>query len=64
MNLNLPDGWMIYPLAEVTIGLFVILIIMLIVQIKIFLSLRSIIPPKEKISNKKQMDNLTFKDMR
>ena len=64
MNLNLPDGWMIYPLAEVTIGLFVILIIMLIVQIKIFLSLRSIIPPKEKISDKKQMDNLTFKDMR
>ena len=64
MNLNLPDGWMIYPLAEVTIGLFVILIIMLIVQIKLFLAIRTLLPSKENTSSKKHMDNLSFKDMR
>ena len=64
MNLNLPDGWMIYPLAEVTILLFVILIIMLVVQIMTLRVLRSFQPPQEKSSDKKQMDKLTFKDLR
>ena len=64
MNLNLPDGWVIYPLSEVTILLFVILIAILVVQIMTLRVLRSFLPPQEKTSDKKQMDKLTFKDLR
>ena len=56
--------WTVFPLADVTILLFVILIIMLVVQIMTLRVLRSFQPPQEKSSDKKQMDKLTFKDLR
>ena len=56
--------WTVFPLAEVTILLFVILIIMLVVQIMTLRVLRSFQPSQEKSSDKKQMDKLTFKDLR
>ena len=62
--MNVPDGWMIYPLMEVTIGLFVILIIMLIVQIMTLKAIKSLMPPRERPANKQEMKNLSFKDMR
>ena len=64
MNINLPDGWHIYPLAEVTIGIFAILIAMLIVQIMTLRVLKSFQTPKEPRTNKQKIDNLTFRDMR
>ena len=64
MNLNLPEGWVVYPLIEVTIGLFAILIIMLIVQIMTLRVLRSFLPPKEPDHRKQQMENLNYDDLR
>ena len=58
------DEWTVFPLAEVTILLFVILIAMLVVQIMTLRVLRSFLPPQEKSSDKQQIDNLTFKDLR
>lgn len=62
--MNIPDGWMVYPLMEMTIALFVILIVMLVVQIKTLRVLRSFQPPKKEMPGKQQMENLSFKDMR
>lgn len=56
--------WTVFPLAEVTILLFVILIAMLVVQIMTLRVLRSFLPPKEENPNKQHIDNLTFKDLR
>ena len=58
------DEWTVFPLAEVTILLFVILIIMLVVQIMTLRVLRSFLPPQEMTSDKQHIDKLTFKDLR
>ena len=62
--MNLPEGWTVYPLMEVTIGLFVILIAILIVLIMMLRVLKSFQPPKEEQTGKQRIENLTFKDMR
>ena len=62
--MNVPEGWMVYPLMEVTIALFVILIVMLIVQIMTLRVLKSFQQPPEEPTNKQEMDSLTFKDLR
>ena len=41
-----------------------LLIAMLVVQIMTLCVLRSFLPPKENTSDKHQVDNLTFKDLR
>ena len=56
--------YMDFPLADVTIILIVLLIAILVVQIMILRVLRSFQQPHEKPSDKKQMDKLTFKDLR
>ena len=64
--MNLPDGWMVYPLMEVTIGLFVLLIAILVVLIMNYRVLKSFQQPQEPPENmeKEHMENLGFKDMR
>ena len=42
--MNIPDGWMVYPLAEVTIGLFVALIAIFVVLVKILKAVNRIAP--------------------
>ena len=62
--MNVPEGWMVYPLMEVTIGLFVILIAIFIVLCMILKVLKSFQQPKEEGSTQKErMNNLKFKDM-
>ena len=55
------EGWMVYPLAEVTIGLFVALIAIFIVLIKILKALNRIAPEEEKPSDKPKLEKITFK---
>lgn len=55
------EGWMVYPLAEVTIGLFVALIAIFIVLIKILNALNRIAPEEEKPSDKPKIEKITFK---
>lgn len=55
------EGWMVYPLAEVTIGLFVALIAIFIVLIKILKALNRIAPEEEKPSDKPKIEKITFK---
>ena len=63
--MNLPDGWHVYPLADVTIGLFVLLVAILVVQILILRVLKSFQPPKEpRQSDKQEIENISFRDMR
>lgn len=64
--MNIPDGWMVYPLLEVTIAAFAIAIISLIVQIKILKELKSFRQPEQQTNDPKKetMSRLTFKDMR
>ena len=56
--------YMDFPLADVTIILIVLLIAILVVHILILRVLRSFLPPQEKTSDKKQIDKLSFKDLR
>lgn len=53
------------PVIDVVIALFVVLVAILVVQIMILRVLKSFQqPPAEPEYDKKQMQNLTFKDMR
>ena len=56
--------YMEFPLADVTIILIVLLIAILVVLIMILRAIRSFLPTQEKTSDKKQIDKLTFKDLR
>ena len=55
------DGWMVYPLVEVTIGLFAALIAMFVVDVKILKALNRIAPEEEKPSDKPKIEKITFK---
>ncbi len=55
------EGWMVYPLAEVTIGLFVVLIAIFIVLYRILKALNRIAPEEEKPSDKPKIEKITFK---
>ena len=55
------EGWIVYPLAEVTIGLFVALIAIFIVLVKILKALNRIAPEEEKPSDKPKIEKITFK---
>ena len=55
------EGWMVYPLVEVTIGLFLALIALFIVDVKILKALNRIAPEEEKPSDKPKIEKITFK---
>ena len=58
--MNIPDGWMVYPLAEVTIGLFIALIAILVVLVKILKAVNRIAPELEKKSDKPKIEKITL----
>ena len=58
--MNIPDGWMVYPLAEVTIGLFIALIAILVVLVKILKAVNMISPEPEKHSGKPKIEKITL----
>ena len=58
--MNIPDGWMVYPLAEVTIGLFIALIAILVVLVKILKAVNRIAPEPEKHSGKPKIEKITL----
>ena len=55
------EGWMVYPLVEVTIGLFLALIALFIVDVKILKAINRIAPEEEKPSDKPKIEKITFK---
>ena len=55
------EGWVAYPLAEVTIGLFIALIAIFVVLYKILKALNRIAPEEEKPSDKPKIEKITFK---
>ena len=58
--MNISDGWMVYPLAEVTIGLFVALIAIFVVLVKIMKAVNRIAPEPEKTSDKPKIEKITL----
>lgn len=58
--MNVLDGWMVYPLAEVTIGLFIVLIAILVVLVKILKAVNRISPEPEKHSDKPKIEKITL----
>ena len=51
---------MVYPLAEVTIGLFIALIAILVVLVKILKAVNRIAPEPEKKSDKPKIEKITL----